>query len=124
MKNSKLKKSELKIGKADNFLDLIPLRKADLDWRRDEEGLVSIYIERKSWLERLLRRFRHIPDQMRIDLDQVGSAVFAAMDGGRTIGEICAGLQREFGESVEPVYERVGTYINILRNNGFIELQK
>jgi hypothetical protein len=77
---------------------------------------------RDGWLDKVVRLFVHTPKSMRIDLDEIGSAAFQAMDGSTRVGEICEALRQTFGHAVEPVYERVGTYINILRNNHFIEL--
>ena len=59
---------------------------------------------------------------MRIDLDEYGSCVWKSIDGKRTTGEICTVLKSKFGKDIEPLYERFGTYINILKNNKFIEI--
>lgn len=112
----------MKVKKNDNYLDLIPVRRKDLDWYCDTEGRVHIKVLRDGWLDKVVRLFVHTPKFMRIDLDEIGSAAFQAMDGSTRVGEICEALRHTFGDAVEPVYERVGTYINILRNNHFIEL--
>ncbi len=114
----------MKVKKDDNYLDLIPVRCSELDWYTDTDGRVHIKVLRDGLLDRLVRFFVHTPEYMRVDLDAIGSAVFQAMDGRVTIGELCDGLRLTFGDRVDPVYERVGTYINILRNNQFIELTK
>lgn len=113
-----------KINKDDNFLDLIPIRTDKMKWHENEEGLIYIVIPRKQALDRLVRLFKKTPDQMRVDLDKIGSGAWKLMDGDRSIGEICTLMLEAFGDEVNPVYERVGTYINILRNNKFITLKK
>ncbi len=116
----------MKIHKDDNFLELIPpIRTEKMKWHEDENGLIHIMIPRKEAIDRLVRLFKKTPDQMRVDLDEIGSRAWKLMDGKRTIGEICDLMIEHFGgDDVDPVYERVGTYINILRNNKFIVLKK
>ena len=113
-----------KIHKEDNFLELIPVRTDALKWHEGGDGLIHIMIPRKEILDRLVRLFKKTPEQMRVDLDEIGSGAWKLMDGERTIGEICDLMIERFGDDVDPVYERVGTYINILRNNKFIILKK
>jgi hypothetical protein len=58
-----------------------------------------------------------------VNLDAYGSFVWMAIDGQRTIGEICNLMRREFGDGAEPVHERICAYMKILRNNKFITLE-
>lgn len=114
----------MKIQKDDNFLDLIPVRTSTMKWHEDENGMIHIMIPRKEVIDRLVRLFKKTPDQMRVDLDEIGSSAWKLMDGEHTIGEICLLMSECYGEEVNPVHERVGTYINILRNNKFITLKR
>jgi len=114
----------MKIHKKDNYLDLIPIRTNKMKWHEDQDGFIHIEIPRKDPIDRLVRLFKKTPEQMRVDLDEVGSQAWKYMDGKRSIGEICDLMTEQFGETVDPVIERVGTYINILRNNKFITLEK
>jgi len=114
----------MKIQKDDNYLDLIPTRTTELKWHERENGQIQIMIPRKEVVDRIVRLFKKTPEQLHVDLDEIGSAVWKSMDGRRTIGEICDIMIDKFGDDVEPVYERLGTYINILRNNKFISLKK
>lgn len=113
-----------KIKKQDNFLELIPVIKEGQDWKIKEDGCVQILIPREGLVDKLVRLFVKTPKVMKIDLDDVGSYVWKSIDGKRNIGEIGDILKAEFGEKAEPLYERLGTYINILRNNKFITLEK
>jgi len=114
----------VKIRKDDNFLDLIPVRTTSMKWQEDEDGMIHIMIPRKEVFDRLVRLFKKTPEQMRVDLDEIGSRAWKLMDGEHTIGDICLLMTECYGEDVEPVHERVGTYINILRNNKFISLKR
>ena len=64
------------------------------------------------------------PKTMKIDLDKLGSCVWKSIDGKRSVLEIGDIIRTEFGEDAEPIYERLATYINILRNNKFVTLAK
>jgi len=113
-----------KIRKEDNFLELIPVIKEGQDWKIKEDGCVQILIPREGFFDKIVRIFVNTPKVMKIDLDDVGSCVWKSIDGKRNISEIGDILKAEFGEKAEPLYERLGTYINILRNNKFITLEK
>lgn len=113
-----------KIKKDDNFLELIPVIDESKNWETNEDGLVQIIIPRDGILDKIVRTFFKTPKVMRIDLDSLGSCVWNAIDGKRNVKEISEIIKVEFGEDAEPLYERLGTYINILRNNKFITLEK
>ena len=83
---------------------------------------MQIVIKRDSWLDRLVRKFKKTPEHARIDLDIYGSQVWMLIDGKSDVQEIAKKLKQSFGDDIEPLYERLGAYINILNNNNFIKL--
>ncbi|MGF7060699.1 PqqD family protein [Brassicibacter mesophilus] len=105
-----------------NFLEMVPRRVEKVKWIVLDNGKVQIVIDRNGFFDKLVRFFAKTPEVMRIDLDEYGSYVWKAIDGEKTTYEICEILKSEFGKDVEPLYERFGTYINILKNNKFIEI--
>lgn len=109
--------------KDDNFLELIPIRYKEQEWL-EKDGLVQIIIPRNGIIEKMVRPIFKTPKTMKIDLDKLGSCVWKSIDGTRTVGDIGDIVRAEFREDAEPVYERLATYINILRNNKFITLEK
>lgn len=113
-----------KIQKTDNYLELVPMKSDRYTWTENKDGIVRIIIPRDKALDKIVRAFFKTPSNMNIDLDGYGSAVWKAIDGKRTVEEIGDLMKREFGESVEPLYERLGTFINQLRNNKFLTLEK
>ncbi|MFZ5966145.1 MAG: PqqD family protein [Bacillota bacterium] len=113
-----------KIKKDDNFLELIPKINTAQRWETNDQELVQIIIPREGMIDKIVRVFFKTPKVMRIDLDAHGSCVWKAIDGKRNVEEIGCILKSTFGEAAEPLYERLGTYINILRNNKFIILEK
>lgn len=119
-----MSKKSKKIKNTDNYLELVPKIKKNQDWIEDEEGLVKIIVLRDGILEKILRPLLKTPRTMKIDLDAQGSCVWKAIDGVRTVEEIGTIIKEEFGDDAEPLYERLATYINILRNNKFIRIDK
>lgn len=113
-----------KFKKNDNFLDLIPIKNTELDWEEDEKGRVRVILKRDKLLEKLVRPFIKSPKNMKVNLEEMGSFVWKTIDGEKTVLEIGECVKAEFGEEAEPLYERLATYINILRNNKFITLEK
>lgn len=113
-----MKKKEQK-----NLLDIVPVKNADIDWIMIKDDIVQIVIKRDRWLDRLVRKFKKTPKHARIDLDKYGSAVWTQIDGKRDIQQIAQSLRLVFGDEIEPLYERLGAYINILNNNSFISLK-
>ena len=57
----------------------------------------------------------------RIHLDDIGTAVWKRIDGKMSAGIIAEDIEKEFGEKVKPVYERVGTFLVQLKTAKFIE---
>lgn len=113
-----------KIKKDDNFLELVPKKNKKYEYEINNEGLVQILILRDSFLEKAVRMFFNTPKVMKIDLDPYGSFVWNTIDDTKNIEEIGHALQKEFGEKIDPLYERLGTYINILKNNKFVTIEK
>ncbi|NLY43508.1 MAG: PqqD family protein [Clostridiaceae bacterium] len=111
-----------KIKRKDNILMLVPKKREGQQWRTKEDGLVEIIIRREKLLDRIVRVFIPTPRVMRIHLDPMGSCVWEAIDGIKNVKEIGEVLKERFGENAEPLYERLITYISILRNNKFITL--
>ena len=113
-----------KMNKDDNFLDLIPTINGSQQWDVLDDGLIQVIIPRDGIIDKAVRFFFKTPKVMKIDLDSLGSSVWKAIDGKRNMEEIAQIIKKEFGENANPLYERLGTYINILRNNKFITLEK
>jgi hypothetical protein len=109
-----------------NLLDAIPAKNPLLRTETRGNNLATVVIKRDGFIEKLARRFLKkiikIPETLRVNLDAYGSFVWMAIDGQRTIGEICTLTRREFGDGAEPVHERICSYVKILRNNKFITL--
>ena len=69
----------------------------------------------KKYLLPRLRKQNHT-----VNLDKIGSFVWMNIDGKVNFGDIAEKMRKEFGESVEPVDDRLGQFINSLRKYDFI----
>nr|WP_312579805.1 PqqD family protein [Sedimentibacter sp.] len=113
-----------KIKKSDNFLELIPKKADKYQWTEDKDGKIQVTIPRDGLLNKIVRTFFKTPKHYNVDLDCFGSFVFKNIDGNNNVQEIGSLLKNQFGENAEPIYERLVTFMNILRQNKFITLEK
>ena len=107
--------------KQENYLDYIPKKSQRIKWKEKEDELVQIIIPRDSLFEKIVRKLFFTPDKYKIDLDEMGSFIWHSIDNKRTIYEIGQLVKEEFQDESEPLYERLFQFINILKNNKFIE---
>ncbi|HPI38742.1 MAG TPA: PqqD family peptide modification chaperone [Ignavibacteriaceae bacterium] len=115
-----------KILKNQNALDLTPIRKYSEE--TDESGLVSIIIPKfknKFVREHILPKLKS--PEVKVKLDELGSASWLLFDGKNTVSLIAQKLVEKFGDRIQPVEERILKYTTNLYLNGFItfkEIQK
>ncbi len=105
----------------ENYLDYIPKKSDKIHYEELENGLVQLIIYRDSLFEKMVRKLFFTPDKYVVDLDKLGSFIWNHIDGKRSIYEISLLVKDEFKEEAEPLYERLIQYMNILRNNKFID---
>ena len=106
-------------GTDQNLLDLVPERTAEWEERADTVVLRRPWPQ-AAWYLLPLEWLRYGLAVRRIRLDDVGSAVWRACDGHRTVGEIALCLRERFGPPVEPVEERLGVLVRQLRREGLL----
>jgi hypothetical protein len=103
-----------------DWKQLIPERK--MNWEINPENELVV-IKKPKFKNSLLKKYLS-PRLKRADysvkLDQVGSFVWMNIDGKCSFGEIGEKVKKEFGQSVEPVEDRLGQFINSLRRYNFI----
>ncbi len=61
-----------------------------------------------------------MPETTTVHLDELGNFVIGQIDGVHTVNDIAEAVKAKFGESAEPLYNRLVTYMETLRNNDFI----
>lgn len=114
-------KKELQEEQAPNLLEMYPA--PAIRWEQEEDGLITLFTPRFSnkWMvKHVLPRMKN--QDLKIHLDEFGSRVWQQIDGRTTVLQIANNLYEEFGEKVEPVYDRLGLFINHLARRQFISL--
>ena len=109
--------------KEENYLEKVPSKVEKFRWT-EENNLVTIEIDNKGFFNRLLQKIAKKPPVTYIHLDENGSFVWKMIDGQRDIIKIGELVLEHFGESANPVYERLVKFFAMLENAGFIEFTK
>ncbi|TYP49783.1 PqqD family protein [Thermosediminibacter litoriperuensis] len=107
--------------KDQNLMLMTPIRNEKISWLLKKDGAVQLKIARKGLLFNILKLFyRNLPENIYLDLDEIGSEVWSLCDGRNTVYDIATKLSDKFGTEAEPLYPRLITYLKILRQNGLI----
>jgi hypothetical protein len=103
-----------------NLLDMTPLREEP--WEEDDDGIVTLLRERPRVRgpRSLGRWVSFMMAPPRIRLDDVGSFAWLGMDGETDVRDLAEAVRAEFGDRVEPVSQRLGHLIRVLRRERFI----
>jgi hypothetical protein len=93
------------------------------EWEEGEKG-VTLLVPRLG-RSRIARRIEHLVrgKPYRVHLDAVGSFVWRHLDGAATVREIADAMHREFGEKVEPVEDRLVTFLRTLERGRFVKIE-
>lgn len=110
-----------KAVKKENYLEKIPMRPENLQWSRDEKGMVSLDIENKGVMNRIFQVIAKKPKVTHIHLDEMGSFLWPLLDGEKDILALGELVEAEFGEKAHPLYERLAKYFQILDSYHFIQ---
>lgn len=102
-----------------NLLTLVPVRTGA--WTTTEPGSVVVRVPRfgPGRLGRWFSRSFKLED-IQVNLDELGSAVWKACDGRSTVGEIGERLRVEFGDRIEPLHNRLALFFKQLEGSEFI----
>ena len=106
--------------KNENYLERIPARKDGVSWS-EEDGIVTLEIENKGAMNKILQLLIKKPKVSYIHLDEIGSFVWKVMDGEKDIIKLGEEVKIRFGDKAEPLYERLVKYFQILESYGFSE---
>lgn len=103
-----------------NLFDLIPEQKNEFE--KTEDGIIWVIqpkFKSKFMVKYVVPRLKR--PYFKVKLDEFGSAVWEYIDGQRTIKQIGEKLHADFGEKVEPVYERLAVFFQSLQRLRFIQ---
>jgi hypothetical protein len=107
-----------------NMLELTPVR---INQHEEKDGLINILIPK--FKREFFRKFipKNKSKDIRINLDELGSATWLSIDGNKKVGEIVEELKSSFGDKIEPAVDRITKFIGGLNQHSFIyfkELKK
>ena len=103
-----------------NYLEGIPVRNPEIKWSKDEEGIVTLEIENKGFVNRMAQKLFKKPEISYVHLDEMGSFVWPSVDGEKDIIKIGEEVKEHFGGKAEPLYPRLAKYFQILESYNFI----
>lgn len=108
---------------SENYLEKTPVRSADIIWRADENGIVTLEIENKGIFNKIAQKIFKKPEVSYIHLDELGSFVWQITDGKKSIIDIGKEVEEHFRDAANPLYERLAEYFRILNSYGFVNWQ-
>lgn len=106
----------------ENYLLRIPQKNESINWSLDND-LVTLEIENKGIMNRILQKLIKKPKISYIHLDEFGSFVWTITDGEKNIEELGKLVYEKFGDEANPLYERLAKYFEILKSYNFISFK-
>ncbi|GAB4152517.1 MAG: hypothetical protein Fur0015_15170 [Ignavibacteriales bacterium] len=112
-----------KILRESNYLDLHPIRL--IDFEQDEKGLLTLIIpkfENKFFVKYFVPYMKS--PNVKLKLDELGSAAWLAIDGKKSVEEISNELTVKFGEKIQPAEERLTSFLSQLYEQRIITFEE
>ncbi len=106
-----------------NYLEKIPIRKATINWSRDDKNIVVLELNNKGVMNKIAQKLFKKPKVSFIHLDEIGSFVWPLLDGEKDIIKLGEEVKAHFGDKAEPLYPRLAKYFQILESYSFIEFK-
>ncbi len=104
-----------------NYLEKIPVRNSAFQWFVDEQGIVTIDVENKGFVNRIAQKLLKKPKVSHVHLDEMGSFIWPLLDSNKNIIALGEDVKAHFGDKAEPLYQRLVKYLQILESYSFIE---
>jgi hypothetical protein len=108
--------------KEDNFLLYIPKKKHEA-WEV-RNGKVYLIFHHDKVAEKFIRWLVKKPNISDMQLDEIGSEVWQRIDDQKTVYGIGQDLVNNFGEKIEPVYDRLIIYLRYLNKKGWVSFER
>ena len=104
-----------------NYLDKVPDKPQNIAWRQDSKGFVTLEIENKGYLNKLLQILFKKPKTSYVHLDKMGSFIWENINGEMNIHAIGAKVNEKFGNEASPLFERLAIFFKIMDSYRFIK---
>ena len=104
-----------------NLLELTPERAKEFE---EKEGIVTILIPKfkTEFFRKLIPKSK--PKDIRINLDELGSAVWKSIDGKKKVSDIVTELSNMYGEKIHPAAERIAKFLEEIYKHKFINFKE
>ena len=96
------------------------MRSSVLKWELTNEGKVDLLVENTGFFNRMAQKLFGKPKITYVHLDDMGSFIWQIVDGEKNIIELGKDVEEHFGETAQPLYERLAKYFQILDSYRFI----
>lgn len=104
----------IKNKKTDKKLGTVYQIKPEVNFKVVKKQVIVLK-DQDFWLQRFLRKlFFKIPQKSEIKLDPIGSFIFQAIDGKRTVEELGVLLSEAHEDATDKLYERLTMYLHHL----------
>ncbi|MGN0363612.1 MAG: PqqD family protein [Bilifractor sp.] len=113
----KLSREEI-IALYDTYIPVVTEKICDQKIAKD--GKVTLFIENKGVMNTIMQKLAHKPRFSQIHLDIIGSYIWQQCDGQTDIHHIADVTHEHFGEKVEPLYERLLKFFEVVESYDFI----
>lgn len=100
-----------------------PLRAEGVRWE-ERDGTVVITVRRTDWVGRLWGWLSSRPPLRRIELDEIGSLVWALCDGHHTVGDIADALVARYQLLRREALASLTEFLTQLRRRGLVHWEE
>ncbi|BDC94713.1 Coenzyme PQQ synthesis protein D (PqqD) [Treponema bryantii] len=103
-----------------NYMDIVFIKNADIQWRVKENGIVEVDMVNKGFFNSIAQKFFHRPRVSHIALDKYGTTLWLALDGTATVNDVLEKMKEAFPEEQDKMLNRVVQFLTTLESWKFI----
>ena len=112
----------MKVNKDFNYLDYVPRKSEYTTYSVNDNGMGVVRIENTGFYNKIAQLVFRRPRYSNIELEEYGTFIWEYIDGSNSIYDIALKVKEKFGESAEPLYERICKYFSIMADNKLVIL--
>ena len=102
-----------------NYLDYIPVKNPDIEYEKNEKGIITVFIRWEGFFNKIAQKFFHRPKVSSIVLDDYGSFVWGIIDDKKDIYTLSKELDQTF-PNLEKSLSRLIKFLEILKDHHLI----
>ena len=105
-----------------NLLEMIPKRE-EYEWELEGNKIFIAMPRLRSSIGKKFIKLAGKNPTYKLKLDQFCSFFWLECDGRKTVNEIGKALRDQFGEEVEPLYQRLSQLLKVMERNKLIRFE-